>query len=160
MRLVPSESPVTAAPIVDFFILSIFKGISNHYCCVSGYDKDTGSFCSEPYRDVILAISGVDFYNNNTVSPEQSLAIYCAISNVIADVKSKKWLRHYFHKYPDSKHNFPIDIRNHMTEPVTGPANEHSTELSISSCELEFMQTLFKAYSDYELYLLPQPLDS
>ena len=150
MRLVPSESPVKAEPIVDFYILSIFKGISNHYCCVSGYDKDTGSFCADTYRDVIFSISGVDF--DNTVTPEQSLAIYCAISDIIADVKSKKWLRHYFHKYPDSKHNFPIDIRNHVTEHVT----EYVTEISIYSCELEFMQTLFKAYSDYELYLLPQ----
>lgn len=145
MRLVPSESPVKAAPIVDFFILTIFNSLSNHYCCVSGYDKTSGAFYSELYRDVILGISGVDLAD--TVTPAQSLVVYEAISTVIADVKTHKWLRHYFHKYPESKHNFPIEIYNHVT--TAAP------DLYVSSCELEFLQTLFKTYADYRLFLIP-----
>lgn len=143
---VPSQFSEKIIEINDYFIHKAFKSMSGHYTCVAGYDFETGEFRSNNYREAVLAISGIDL--SGIVTPKDSRTIHNKLSEIIADVKTHKWLKYYYHKHPRNLINFPIEIHNHCEQ-------VDDRNISISSCELEFLQTLFQVYGEYQLYLIP-----
>jgi hypothetical protein len=144
---------VTTVPFSYFFILSSFQRVRDHTICAEGFEYETGKFRNDRYRAFIRLISGIDLVE--MVTPAQCFEIYCRISDVIADVKTRHWLAHYCRQYPYNRRNFPIDIRNHIAV-CNGRIEEEPVEpVMCPSCELEFLQTLFKMYYDYKLYLFP-----
>lgn len=147
---VPSQFREKIMEINDFFINDIFRKMGGQFVCAEGYDKYTGEFCADHYRNLILAVSGIDL--SNFVSSKECRVVYNKLSEIVADVKSHKWLKHYFQTYPNSRHNFPIDIRNHIENCERDLAER---VMPITSCELEFLQTLFQTYSEYHLHLIP-----
>ena len=151
MYSMPSVDPVTIVPFSYFFILSSFQRVRDHTIYAEEFEAETGQFKTDRYRAFIRFISGIDLAE--IVTPVQCFEIYCRISDVIADVKTRHWLAHYCRQYPYNRRNFPIDIRNHIA--VCNGRIEEEQPVTCPSCELEFLQTLFKMYYDYKLHLFP-----
>ena len=133
-------------------IIGIFKSISNHYTCVSGYDYEKGSFRGKTYRIIIKTISGLDI--EEILTSDDCFIIYNKLTEFINTIQQKNWIEYYYMKYPNYKHNYPINVSNHYD--IIKTENTYDSDYYISSSELSFLQILFKLYYENKLFLIPK----
>ncbi len=127
----------------------IFRKLSNHYTCISGYDYETGSFRAASYDAAIMLISGENIAEKNANLPK----ILAALRHLWEKVHEPEWQQYFKQKYSVYP-NYPVDVRLFCDVP-----DKYDSDFAYKYClsvkELEFMIMVFDTYVKHNLYLLP-----
>ncbi len=127
---------------------TVFRSLSIHYTCISGYDFQNGSFRAASYAPAILLISGENILCQKN-SPQVVQKILSALRDLWKKIHEPEWQQYYQQKYSIYP-NYPIDVLLFY-----GGASESAYKYCLSLKELEFMIMVFDTYVKHNLYLLP-----